>query len=73
MTEMKRFLIAFKVRDYILKEMSVYSFITYTNDAKSAVERFKEYIKETNALDGFDKFEIIAITDVTEIDLEVNE
>lgn len=68
---MKRFLIAFKARNYIGKEMSVYSFITFTNDAKSAVERFKEYIKDTSNLDGFDKFEIIAITDVTEIDLEV--
>ena len=70
---MKRFLIAFKARDYIIKEMRVYSFITSANDAKSAVERFKEYIKETNGLDGFDGFEIIAITDVTEIDLEVEE
>lgn len=70
---MKRFLIAFKARDYIIKEMCVYSFITNAIDAKSAVDRFKEYLKETNGLNGFDKFEIIAITDVTDIDLEVEE
>lgn len=68
---MKRFLIAFKARDYLFKEMRVYSFRLFANDAKSAVERFKECIKETNGFDSFDRFEIIAITDVTEIDLEV--
>ena len=70
---MKRFVIAFKARDYILKEMCVDSFITNAIDAKSAVDRFKEYLKETNSFDGFDKFEIISITDVTWIDLEVYE
>lgn len=70
---MKRFLIAFKARDYIIKERRVYSFRLFANDAKSAVRDFRECIKETNGFDGFDKFEIIAITDVTEIDLEVEE
>ena len=73
MDEMKRFIVAFKARDYIIKEMRVYSFITSAVDAQSAVERFKEYLKETNGLNGFDKFEIIAITDVTGMDLEVSE